>query len=177
MPSSTQERRQPIEAKIRRETGTRTDVAVAPDEDSATWRARLGEILATESPHFIDQSLRQIIEACRLPLAGPSTTSLSAALQLVASLKPENEAQAAMAIHVACLHCASLNVLARLHGVTERHTIAMATAAAKLERAFQLALETYQKLRTGAHQVVRIERVEVQAGAQAVIGVARGQGA
>ena len=157
-------------ARVSRFNDTAVRVVEAPDEDTTAWRERLGEILATVSPHFIDQSLRQILEACRLPLSGPSTTAVSAALELVASLRPENEAQAALAIHVSCLHCASLNVLARLHGVTERHTIAMATAAAKLERAFQMALESYQRMKSGAHQVVRIERVEVQAGAQAVIG-------
>jgi hypothetical protein len=40
-----------------------------------------------------------------------------------------NEVQAALAIHVACLHTASLNVLSRTHSIGERNVIAMATAS------------------------------------------------
>ena len=62
--------------------------------------------------------------------------------ELIASLEPENEAQAALAIHVACLHTASLNVLSRTPNIGERNMIAMATACAKLEHAFHNAIET-----------------------------------
>jgi hypothetical protein len=49
--------------------------------------------------------------------------------------------------------------------------IAMATACAKLEHAFHSAIETYYRMKRGVTQIVRVERVEVQPGAQAVIGV------
>jgi hypothetical protein len=88
---------------------------------------------------------------------------------LIASLEPENEVQAALA--VSCLHTASLNVLSRTHGIGERNMIAMATACAKLERALHSAIETYYRMKRGVTQIVRVERVEVQPGAQAVIGV------
>ena len=101
----------------------------------------------------------------------PSTSSLSAALEIVASLQPENEAQASLAIHIACLHAASLNVLSRMHSVTERNVIAMASAAAKLERAYHGAIETYDRLKHGVRQVIRIEKVEIQSGAQAIVGL------
>ena len=100
-----------------------------------------------------------------------TTTSLLAALELIASLEPENEAQAVIAVHVACLHTASLNVLKRLNSVGERNMIAVATAAAKLERAFHSAIETYHRVKKGVSQIIRIEKVEVQAGAQAIVGV------
>ncbi len=99
------------------------------------------------------------------------TTSLSAALAFIGGLEPENEPQAALAVQLAALHSALMNVLGRLHGVTERNMIAMASAAAKLERAFQAGLETYYRLKRGNSQVIRIERVTVEAGAQAVIGI------
>jgi hypothetical protein len=47
---------------------------------------------------------------------------------------------------------------------------AVATTAAKLERAFQRAIETYYRLKRGAHQTVRVEHVHVHDGGQAVIG-------
>ena len=76
-----------------------------------------------------------------------------------------------MAIHVACLHAASLNVLGKMHGITAGNVIAMATAYAKLERAYQLSMETYNRLKNGVTQVVRVERVEVQPGANAIVGM------
>jgi len=72
---------------------------------------------------------------------------------------------------VACLHTASLNVLSRTPSIGERNMIAMATACAKLEHAFHSAIETYYRVKRGVTQIVRVERVEVQPGAQAVIGV------
>jgi len=76
---------------------------------------------------------------------------------------------------VACLHTASLNVLSRTH-IGERNMIAMATACAKLERALHSAIETYYRMKRGVTQIVRVERVEVQPGAQAVIGVVERSG-
>jgi hypothetical protein len=88
----------------------------------------------------------------------------------VQSLEPENEAQAALAIQVACLHAASTNVMSRssaLHG--ERRIVVLATAS-RPSRAFDHALETDDRLKRGNTQVIRIEEVEVQPGAQAFVG-------
>jgi len=165
-------RRRPMVAKVRKIDGNARHFAVAPDGDVAGWRSRLKELFATASPLFVEASLRQLIEASKLPGQGVgTTTSLSAALELIASLEPENEVQAALAIHAACLHTASLNVLSRTHSIGERNMIAMATACAKLERALHSAIETYYRMKRGVTQIVRVERVEVQTGAQAVIGV------
>lgn len=164
-------KRRPMVAKVRQLNAVRA-IAVAPDGDIAGWRMRLRELLATSSPLFVGASLKQLIAACKLPGEGKaSTASISAALEIIASLQPENEAQAALAIHIACLHCASVNVLSWIHNIGERNMIAVATAAAKLERAFHNAIETYNRMKRGVRQIVRVERIEVQQGAQAVIGV------
>jgi hypothetical protein len=172
VPAPARKRRRPMVAKVRKIDGNSRHFAVAPDGDVAGWRSRLKELFGTASPLFIEACLRQLIEASKLPDQGVgTTTSLSAALELIASLEPENEVQAALAVHVACLHTASLNVLSRTHGIGERNIIAMATACAKLERALHSAIETYYRVKRGVTQIVRVERVEVQPGAQAVIGV------
>lgn len=168
---SKPKKRRPIVAKVRR-LNSRRIYAIAPDDAVAGWRERLKELLATSSPLFVEATLAQLIAACKLPgEATASTTSLSAALEVIASLQPENEAQACLAIHIACLHAASLNVLSRMHGCTERNIIALATAAAKLERAYHKALELYHRLKHGVTQIVRVERVNIQSGAQAIVGV------
>ena len=76
-----------------------------------------------------------------------------------------------LAIHVACLHAASINVMSRLstfHG--ERRIVVLATASSRLSRAFDHALETYYRLKRGNTQVIRVEKIEVQTGAQAFVG-------
>jgi hypothetical protein len=164
-------KRRPVVAKVRRINAC-CYIAVAPDANIEGWRRRLQELFASSSRLFVEASLKQIVAASKLPgEATASTASVSAALEIIASLQPENEAQAALAIHIACLHCASLNVLSRIHCIGERNMIAIATAASKLERAFHNAIETYNRMKRGVTQIVRVERVEVQAGAQAVIGV------
>ena len=47
---------------------------------------------------------------------------------------------------------------------------AAANAVAKLERALHSAIRTYMLLKHGNTQVIRIERLEIQGGAQAVVG-------
>jgi hypothetical protein len=92
-------------------------------------------------------------------------------LAYVQSLEPENEAQAALAINATCLHAASANVMSRLSPVgMERRAIMLSTVASRLSRAFDHALETYYRVKRGNTQVIRIERLEVQPGAQALVG-------
>jgi hypothetical protein len=47
--------------------------------------------------------------------------------------------------------------------------VAAATAASRLSRSFAILVETLRRLRSGGSQVIRIERVEVKEGGQAVI--------
>jgi hypothetical protein len=76
-----------------------------------------------------------------------------------------------LAIDVACLHAASSNVLARLFPVCgDRRMVVLANAAARLEQAFHGAVETFYRVKRGNRQVIRVEKVEVQAGAQAIVG-------
>lgn len=129
---------------------------------------------ARDHESALRRGLKQILYATRLPEDGVgTTTSVSAAPELIASLQPSNEAEATLAIHLACLHSAAVNVLGRMHSVGERNIISYSTAAAKLEAAFQRALESYHRLKNGTTQVVRMERVNIESGAQAVIGVVR----
>jgi hypothetical protein len=89
-------------------------------------------------------------------------------------MAPENEIQAALAVDAACLHAAATNVLGRVVSFGgERRVVALATAASRPERAFHSAVETFYRVKRGNTQVIRVEKVEVQAGAQAIIGNVR----
>ena len=92
-------------------------------------------------------------------------------MALIGSLEPENEMQATLAVHIASLDAASGNMLGRLSwGGTESRTKTTSNAIAKLERAFHSAIDTYRKLKYGNRQTIRIEKVVIESGAQAIVG-------
>lgn len=114
----------------------------------------------------------RLLCACTPPfhITAPSIT-LSAALALIETLEPENEVQGAVAVQIACIDAASGNMLTRLgRTIGPSSTTERTNDIAKLERAFTSLLTTYQRLKYGNRQVIRIEKVVVEAGAQAVVG-------
>jgi hypothetical protein len=79
------------------------------------WRQRLKVVLGSRSDHFVDACLSRVIAVCKLPgQCCPTSTSVSAAIAVIDSLHPENEIQAALAVHVALLDATSGSMLARL---------------------------------------------------------------
>jgi hypothetical protein len=75
---------------------------------------------------------------------------------------------------MACTHAAALSVLARFNGGgSERRVVALASAAARLMRAYSGQVETLRRLRHGGDQHVRVEHIHINEGAQAVIGSVR----
>jgi hypothetical protein len=172
-PNATPARPRPITVEVY-QGDQAGDFRVRPPANSSeeVWRQRIGHALGTLSTHFIEASLHRLLAACRLPgHCIPTSTGISAAIALIESLHPENEIQAALAVHIACLDAAGSNMLARLAwGGTESRTKVTSNAIAKLEHAFTRAIDTYRKFKNGNQQTIRIERMELQPGAQAVIG-------
>ncbi len=90
---------------------------------------------------------------------------------------PQNEVEAALAVQIACTHAAAMSVLAKLEngqGPVDR-AVRLASAAARLLRAFTMQFETYRRLRHGGDQYVRVEHVHISEGGQAVIGNVQSQ--
>jgi hypothetical protein len=94
---------------------------------------------------------------------------------MIEAAAPRDEIEAALAVQMACTHSAAVSVLARFSdgGGTERRVVALASAAARLLRAYSVQVETFRRLRHGGDQYVRVEHVHVNDGAQAVIGNVR----
>ncbi len=161
-----------VQVLVRQEDRSVRRYAEAPDMDLVEWREALRHAFGTTSDAFVEASLQRLVAAAMLPGEPVGTSvSVSAALALVQSLEPENEAQAALAINAACLHAASANVMSRLStGGGDRRVVMLATAASRLERAFHNALDTYYRLKRGHTQVIRVEKLEVQPGGQALVG-------
>jgi hypothetical protein len=84
---------------------------------------------------------------------------------------PENEVQAALAVDTARLHAASACVLAKMATTSiESRTTVGSNAVAKLQRAFHSAINAFYRVKFGNRQVIRIEKVVIEAGAQAIVG-------
>ena len=111
----------------------------------------------------------------QLPFGGISEVGMNAALALIEGVAPRNEIEGAIAVQMACTHAAAMSVLARFRGGggTEHRVAALASAAARLLRAYSVQVETLRRLRHGGDQHVRVEHVHVNEGAQAVIGNVR----
>jgi hypothetical protein len=143
-----------------------------PDGDAKLWWDRLKAALGTSSSDFVNATLVQIQNASRMPSGGISETSVNAVLAIIEAAEPKNEIEAALAIQMACTHAVTMAVLSRAGGAYggDRHVAMMASAGARLLRAFAAQVETMRRLRQGGTQVIRVERIEVSDTAQAVIG-------
>ena len=102
---------------------------------------------------------------------------MNASLAFMEDCKPQGEVECALVLQMACTHAAAMAVLSRSggHG-TDRTIAAMASAAARLLRAYAAQVETRRRLRHGGSQVVRVEHVHVNEGGQALIGNVRKHG-
>src|SRR5258705_13987370 len=141
--------------------------------DDRTFRNdRLMAACGSASPDFVNATLFQLQAAARLPNSGLSETALNSALAMIESEQPKGETECAIVIQMACVHSATMAVLGRLGGGHggDRHVLAAATAASRLSRTFAILVETLRRLRSGGSQVIRIERVDVRDGGQAIIG-------
>jgi hypothetical protein len=143
-----------------------------PDGEKKAWWGRLKEALGTTSSDFVNATLAQIQNASRLPSGEISDTSVNALLAFIEAAAPKNEVEAALAIQMACTHAVTMAVLTRPGGASggTRNTAMMASAAARLLKAFATQLETLRRLRNGGSQFVRVEHVHINDSAQAIIG-------
>ena len=142
-----------------------------PEGDHHVWMERLKAALGTASIEFVDATLYQLQAAARLPNSGVSEIAVNAALAMIESEQPKGETECAIVVQMACVHAATMAVLGRLsEAYGHRNVLASATAASRLSRTFATLVETLRRLRSGGSQVIRIERVDVRDGGQAVIG-------
>ena len=165
------ERRRPVRVKAHRITGEWTQL-YPPDGERNMWWDRLKNALGTTSSDFVSASLVHLKAAAQFPGSGISEVGINAALAQIEALAPQSEVEAALAVQMACTHAAAMSVLVRFGGGSgsERRVAALASAAARLMRAYSGQVETLRRLRHGGDQYVRVEHVHVNEGGQALIG-------
>jgi hypothetical protein len=129
----------------------------------------------SQSPRFRNTLLNDL-RAAIVPQGAPTevwSARLGPAMDALAGFAPRDEVEGMMAVQAVALHHAAMDALRRAMAPGIPHEIAdtLRRQAAKLSRSFTDLADAIDRRRgKGAHQVVRVEHVTVEAGAQAVIG-------
>ena len=162
------EKRPPACIKV---TKGKTGCSVAPDHpDLAFGTITLMNALGTTSPDFMDGLLRQIMNAAS-PGQEPSETDINFVLSVINGIEPRDEIEAMLASQMAAVHTATMTFARRLaHVDTLPQQDSAERAFNKLARTFATQVEALKRYRSDGQQTVRVERVTVEAGGQAVVG-------
>jgi hypothetical protein len=152
----------------------RGDVVVAPpaelEEHKAALRHVFGETLSDE---FVDVMLTKLVSALR---PGPHDAleegTLNAAIALIASVQPQSELEAIIAVQIAATAFTSLKFLQ--HSQQHLDETFIGVYGGYATRLFRLQLELIQTLdrhRRGNKQTVEVRHVHIHSGAQGVVGI------
>jgi hypothetical protein len=146
-----------------------------PHTDEAGWQAQLKAAFGSTSGAFVDAEILRLLAALHATRDDlPLETKVNAALAVIAGIAPRNEVEALLAVQMAMTHIAAMRMLTELNRLSPHVSpggVAIAgTVSTKLLRAFAGQAEALAKLRRPAEQVVRVERVNVAAGGQAIVG-------
>jgi hypothetical protein len=146
-----------------------------PHTDEAGWQAQMKAAFGAASGAFVDAEILRLLAALRITRDDLSLeTKVNAAIAMIAGVAPRNEVEALLAVQMALTHVAAMRMLTELNRLSPHVSpagVAIAgSVSTKLLRAFSGQAEALAKLRRPAVQVVRVERVNVAAGGQAIVG-------
>lgn len=161
-------RRLPARIKtIKGETGA----SVRPDHpDLATGLLTLMGTLGTASPEFMHGLLKQVMNAAS-PGREVSEADTNFVLSVIDGVEPRDEVEAMLGAQMAAVHMATMTFARRLAHVENLPQQEGAERAFnKLARTFTTQMEALKRYRSTGQQTVRVERVTVEAGGQAVVG-------
>jgi len=144
----------------------------SPGRTDLAWRNQLKAAFGTVSDEFVDMGLHHLERAARMPGDGPSDMAINGAIAMIAAFVPKNEVEGALALQAACTHMVAMAVMSRIGGAGggPQRLPGLASATAKLVRAYCTQVETYRRLRSGGEQNIRVEHVHVHEGGQAIVG-------
>jgi hypothetical protein len=173
LPATSQRPRLKQPAKIRIK-GIQGNVVSfgSPGPTHLAWRNQLKTAFGTVSDEFVDMALHHLERAARMPADGASDMAINGAIAMIAAFDPQNEMEAALALQAACTHMVAMAVMSRIGGAGggPHRLPGLASASAKLLRAYCTQIETFRRLRSGGEQNIRVKHVHVHEGGQAVVG-------
>jgi len=149
-----------------------SDWVVAPDtNDAALWRAQIAAALGIRDRDAQTHLVSQVALVFR---EGAANTNANAALALIREIGPRNALEALLVAQMVAVNNAALEQLRRVmnHLYSPPEVIdSLSNQATRLLRLYIDQLAALDRLRGGGgRQTVRVERVTVEAGGQAVVG-------
>jgi hypothetical protein len=137
--------------------------------------------LATTSESFLGAMINSLGSALAPKDSQNPQTAINLGLSLVTAIKPRDELETMLAVQMAAVHVATITFARRLNHVDNIPQQDSAERALnKLARTFACQMEALRKHRNGGTQKVIVQHINVEDGAQAVIGhveqTTRGEG-
>lgn len=165
-------------ARIKRSKGE-AGATVRPDHpDLATGLFTLMGALGTASPEFMHGLLKQVMHGLLKQVMNAasqgqevSEADTNFVLSVINGIEPRDEIEAMLGAQMAAVHMASMTFARRLaHVQNIPQQDAAERAFNKLTRTFTAQMEALKRYRSTGQQTVRVERVSVEAGGQAIVG-------
>jgi hypothetical protein len=136
----------------------------------------LREVSGSENREFTEVLVQSVVDSLWLPPGGATTgpeihPKLVAALAAVRAFRPRDEAEGMMAAQAVALHQGAMECLRRaMLPAQAPEAERLHRQAAGLTRAMAELVRALDRRRGGARQTIRVERVVVEAGGQAIVG-------
>ena len=146
----------------------------APQDQRVEWGDAYLEAFGTKAKPVADRLLNQLLNATN----DPSETSINTALAMVQEIAPADPVEAMLAVQMIGIHTAAMDAMRRsLHPDQSAEGRALYLGLApKLTSTFAAHAEALNRSRgKTVTQVVRVEKVVVEDGGQAVVGAVAGR--
>jgi hypothetical protein len=149
------------------------DQVLAPTSDLETHRAALRQVFGTLSEEYSQTMFGKLVAALRPnPFEHLDEATLNAAIALVASMKPETELQALLAVEIASIGFAGHKFLRQSqHHLDEIYIGVYGNYALKLLRLQLDMIRALDQHRRGSKQTVEVRHVHIYPGAQGMVGI------
>jgi len=162
-----------------RKPSRNNDQCLAPTPDLEAHRGALRQAFGnTLSDEFAEVMLGKLITALRPgPFDNLDEATLNAAIALIASVNPQTELQALMAVQIAATGFAGLKFLRQSQQHMDEIYIGVYGGyAAKLLRLQLDMIQALDRHQRGNKQTVEVRHVHIHSGAQGVVGIVNAVG-
>lgn len=161
-------RRPPARIKVGQGKGGATTRSDHPD--LATGTVNLMNAVGTASLPFMQGLLRQVTNVASQGQQ-PDEANINFVLAVVNGIEPRDEIEAMLGAQMAAVHMATMTFARRLaHVENLPQQDGAERAFNKLARTFCTQMDALKRYRSTGQQTVRVERVNVEAGGQAIVG-------
>jgi len=156
-------------------TGGTAQLTVGENSDPDE-RLKLMAALGTYDLNFLNPLLSQIVNSVS-KREEAQEESMQFVIGFIKSIEPQNEIEALLAAQMAAVHVCAMDSSRRyLWADTLQGKDSAERAMTKLTRTFTVQMEALKRHRAKAQQTVRVERVNVETGGQAIVGAVSHEG-